>query len=572
MTQVGLSYRWNLRIVDDKKVDQLVVGMNLHRILARVLVARGIDSIDAAEHYLRPDLNGLGDPFGFADMDLACDRLLKAMLSNEVIGIFGDYDVDGVTSTVLLWEFLESCGAQVVATIPDRLREGYGLNVAGLDRLQTAGATLVVTVDCGITAHKEVEEAVTREIDVIVIDHHTVLVDLPKAVAVINPHRPDCERAATHMCAVGVVFNLCMVLRKRLREINFFGDKPEPNLKDLLDLVALGTVADVVPLILENRIFVHYGLALIRQEKRIGFKALLDVAEVRESKVTASTLGFHLGPRINAAGRLEDAMQAVKLLRTKEIKSAIAMAQTLNTQNQSRRELEKEILDEAILEINQLKIHQDALVLVIGRENWHPGVVGIVASRLVEKFGKPTIVIGENGKGSGRSISAFHLHQSLCQVQDCLQGFGGHAHAVGVHLVFSKLNEFRYALNQYAARVLKPEDLIQNIAYDGKIVIEDISENLINDLAFAAPFGRGNPEPVFRFSRLNFKNLRELKGGHVRGDIIAKKNITFIAFGMVDKIKLFEKPADVLAYLEINEWKGRKTMQLRIKDIREEHF
>ena len=247
MTRVSLSHRWNLRPADDTKVNELIIDMGLHRILARVLVARGIDSKEAAERYLKPELSALGDPFAFADMDVACARLLKAIQQNEVIGIFGDYDVDGVTSTVLLWEFLESCGAQVVATIPDRLREGYGLNIAGLDRLQAGGATLIVTVDCGITAHKEVEEAVTRGIDVIVIDHHTVLVDLPKAVAVINPHRPDCGRAATHMCAVGVVFNLCMALRKRLREANFFAENPEPNLKDLLDLVALGTVADVVP-------------------------------------------------------------------------------------------------------------------------------------------------------------------------------------------------------------------------------------------------------------------------------------------------------------------------------------
>ena len=572
MTQIGLSQRWSLRVVDDVKVNQLIFDMGLNSVLARVLVARGIDSVAAAERYLKPDLSGLGDPFGFADMDIACNRIVKAILSNEVIGVFGDYDVDGVTSTVLLWEFLESCGALVVATIPDRLREGYGLNIAGLDRLQAAGATLVVTVDCGITAHKEVEAAVTRGIDVIVVDHHTVLVDLPKAVAVINPHRPDCKRAATHMCAVAVVFNLCMALRKRLREISFFDDKPEPNLRDLLDLVALGTVADVVPLILENRIFVHYGLALIRQEKRIGFKALLDVAEVREGKVTASTLGFHLGPRINAAGRLEDAMQAVKLLRSKELSAAMVMAQMLNTQNQSRRDLEKEILEEAVLEISASKMHQDALVLVVGREHWHPGVVGIVASRLVEKFGKPTVVIGENGKGSGRSIPAFHLHQSLCQVQSCLQGFGGHAHAVGVHLIFSQLNQLRYSLNQYAAQVLKPEDLIQNIVYDGDITVDDVSENLINELAFAAPFGRGNPEPVFRLCHLNFKNLRELKGGHVRGEIVTKKNIPFIAFGLMEKIKLFEKPADVLAYLEINEWMGRRTIQLRIKDIRAEHL
>lgn len=559
--------KWLEREVDLNQVNTLIAELDIHRILARILVGRGIDSPQKAKNYLEPALSQLPDPDALAGMSEACERLGKALLEGEKIGVFGDYDVDGVTSSVILSEFLESLGAQVAVTLPNRLTEGYGLSLAGLERLERAGARLIVTVDCGVTAHEEVDLATAKNIDVIVIDHHTVPVTLPNAVAVINPHRKDCTRSAEHLCAAGVVFNLCMALRKYLREAGFFKSRPEPNLLKLLDLVALGTVADVVPLIEDNRIFVQKGLELIKQGLRPGIKALLEAAKIEPKKATAGTLGFHLGPRINAAGRLENAMSAVDLLKSRDYAPAFLMAEQLDASNQERRELEKQILAEALLEIAGSQEHQDAFAIVVGRDTWHPGVVGIVASRLVEKTGKPSIVIGQNGKGSGRSISGFHLHEALCEISETMLGFGGHAHAVGVHIDLQDLELFQDAFRDYAAQKLTPEDLVPVIYHDGEISIDDVDEALVERIGKAAPFGRSNPEPVFCLRGVKIGEFRELKGGHLKGQVLGSRPIDFIAFGMAENQALLTKPVDMLVTPEINEWAGKRTLQLRIKDI-----
>lgn len=563
--------KWIEREVDLNQINNLIAELDIHRILARILVGRGIKSPEKAKNYLESALSQLPDPDALAGMSEACKRLGKALVEGEKIGVFGDYDVDGVTSSVILSEFLESLGAKVAVTLPNRLTEGYGLSLAGLERLEKAGVRLIVTVDCGVTAHEEIDLAIAKNIDVIVIDHHTVPVTLPNAVAVINPHRLDCRRAAQHLCAAGVVFNLCMALRKYLREAGFFKTRPEPNLLQLLDLVALGTVADVVPLIEDNRIFVQKGLELIKKGLRPGIQALLEAAKIEPQKATAGTLGFHLGPRINAAGRLENAMSAVELLKSRDYAPAFLMAEQLDASNQERRELEKQITQEALLEISNSKEHQDAFVNIVARETWHPGVVGIVASRLVEKTGKPSIVIGQNGKGSGRSISAFHLHEALCAVEKTLLGFGGHAHAVGVHVDLEEINLFRDALRGYAAQKLTPEDLVSQIYYDGEIALEDLTENLVDKIALAAPFGRSNPEPVFCLRGVQIGEFKELKGGHLKGQILnATKSIEFIAFGMAEQQALFSQSVDLLVTPEINDWAGRRTLQLRVKDVQVE--
>lgn len=558
--------RWIERTIDLTQVNRLIAELDIHRILARILVGRGIDSPEKAKNYFEPALSKLPDPDALVGMSAACKRLTKALLEGEKIGVFGDYDVDGVTSSVILSEFLESLGAEVFVTLPNRLTEGYGLSLAGLERLEKHGVKLIVTVDCGVTAHEEIDLAIAKNIDIIVIDHHTVPVILPKAVAVINPHRQDCTRSAEHLCAAGVVFNLCMALRKNLREAGFFKMRPEPNLLKLLDLVALGTVADVVPLIDDNRIFVQKGLELIKQGLRPGIKALLDAAKIEPKKATAGTLGFHLGPRINAAGRLENAMSAVELLKSRDYLSAFTMAEQLDASNQERRELEKQIVEEALAEIAVSQEHQDAFAIVIGRDSWHPGVVGIVASRLVEKTGKPSIVIGQNGKGSGRSIPGFHLHEALCAIEDTLLGFGGHAHAVGVHIDLADLELVQDAFRDYAAQKLTPEDLVPLIYHDGEIALEDLDEKLVERIAHAAPFGRSNPEPVFCLRGVQVGEFRELKGGHIKGQVLAAKPIEFIAFGMADRQNLFAGPVDFLVTPEINEWLGKRTLQLRVKD------
>jgi single-stranded-DNA-specific exonuclease len=550
-------------------VARLVSGLGLSEPMARVLAGRGIDDTAAAERYLQPRLNQLPDPGRLAGIEAAVSRLRAALSSGETVGVFGDYDVDGVTSTTLLWDFLEKAGGEVVATIPDRLKEGYGLSRAGVERLRDAGATLIVTVDCGITAHEEVEQCAALGIDVIVIDHHTVPVTLPRAVAVINPHREDCDTGAEHLCAVGVTFNLVSALRRALRADGWFSDtRPEPDLRDALDLVALGTVADVVPLVAENRVFVSYGLQSVARAHRVGMSALLDVAGVDPARMRASALGYQLGPRINAAGRLGDAMQAVELLRTHDRAKARELASLLDKENVSRRDLERRIVDEAIEEIEASASHAEARVLVVGREEWHPGVVGIVASRLVDRFGKPAVVVGEGGRGSGRSISRYHLHEGLQAVSDTLEGFGGHAHAAGVRVAPEGLSRFRDALCAQAAGVLEEEDLVKVHLHDGAVDVDEVDEAFCEALSAGAPWGRSNPEPAFRVDAVHPRALRELKGGHFKAIVHPERKVEAICFGQGERIDEFSGSVDLLAVPEINEWRGGRTVQLRVRDFR----
>lgn len=560
---------WQPREVDADSVRALVDGLNVSETLARILVGRGIDDLDRAERFLSPRLADLPDPARLAGMQDAVERVVHALRQDACIGIFGDYDVDGVTSTTLLWEFLESIEGRVVATLPDRLKEGYGLSRAGVDRLRDAGATLLITVDCGVTAHEEVAYCTQQGIDVIVIDHHTVPVTLPDAVAVINPHRPDCDSGAEHLCAVGVTYNLCLALRRELRLQGYFSTlRPEPDLRKNLDLVALGTVADVVPLVDDNRIFVHYGLRNIRSRLRLGMDALLEVAGVPMHRIGASTLGFQLGPRVNAAGRLGDAMKAVELLRSVKLDHARDLANALDRENTSRRDLEKRMTQEAFDEVDASQFHQEARVLVIGREEWHPGVVGIVASRVVERYGKPTVIVGEGGRGSGRSIPAYHLYDGLHAVTETLEGFGGHAHAAGVRVRDGGLERFREALAEHAGEHLEEKDLHRVWTHDGDLAVEDIDEALCEELARAAPYGRKNPEPVFRIPNVRPRGVRPLSGGHFKANVHPEGGVEAILFGAGERMGEFEGEVSLLGTPEVNEWRGRKTVQLRLRDFR----
>lgn len=561
--------RWERREASEASVASLVASLSLPEPLARVLVGRNITSVEAAMRYLEPRLQDLPDPGRLAGSPEALERLEGALRRQETIGIFGDYDVDGVTSTTLLWEFLEGVGARVVATLPDRLREGYGLSRAGVDRLHDAGATLVVTVDCGVTAHEEVDYCKTLGIDVIVIDHHTVPVTLPAATAVINPHRADCDTGAEHLCAVGVTFNLCSALRRRLREIGWFSSsRPEPDLRQSLDLVALGTIADVVPLIDDNRVFVRHGLKVIAAERRLGMGALLEVAGISAERVNAGTLGFQLGPRVNAAGRLGDAMTAVEMLRAHRRERALELARRLDTENLSRRDLEKRITDEAIRRIEGSAEHRAARCLVVGDDTWHPGVVGIVASRLVERFGKPCVVVGEGGRGSGRSIPAYALYDGLVAAGHTLDGFGGHAHAAGVRVPAGGLERFRDALLAHAHGVLVDDDLARVVPYDGDLDIDALDLDLCEALQRAAPFGRKNPEPVFRVPRVLPRGHRELKGGHFKATVHPSRRVDAILFGAPERFEEFHGSVDLLGVPDVNEWNGQRSVQLRLKDFR----
>lgn len=566
--------RWVEREASNQAVDALVAERGLPRPLARVMVGRGVDDVALADAWLSPRLQSLPDPLLLAGMAEAVERLVAAVERGETIGVFGDYDVDGVTSTTLLWEFLEALGAKVVATLPDRLVEGYGLSRTGVDRLAGSGATLIVTVDCGVTAHEEVDYARDRGLDVIVIDHHTVPVTLPRAVSVINPHRDDCHRGSEMLCAVGVTFNLCVAVRRHLRERGAFSaTRPEPDLKSALDLVALGTVADVVPLLGENRVLVAAGLAAVRQGQRVGMRALLDVAGTRTSAIDAGTLGFQLGPRVNAAGRLGDAMQAVQLLRSQDPAEARRLAARLDSENAARRELERRIVADAIRQVEASALLRAAPVVVVGDEAWHPGVVGIVASRLVERFGRPAVVVGEGGRGSGRSVERFHLHEALCAVSKGeggggLEGFGGHAHAAGVRVRAGALDRFRDALMAEATAGLGSEEPHRVHSHDGPLTLDEVDFQLCRALQRAAPCGRKNPEPTFLFRDVAPVGMRELAGGHLKATLESRRHVEMIAFGAAERAAQLGRTVDVLATPEINEFRGALTLQLRVKDLR----
>jgi len=568
MSEAADMTSWKLRASEAGRAELLSAALGLPAPLARVMANRGIVDVDGARRYLHPTLQDLPDPARLAGIGEAVQRLLHALKQREKIGIFGDYDVDGVTSSTLLWDFLEALGADVVVTLPDRLKEGYGLSRAGVDRLADAGCRLVVTVDCGVTAHEEVEYACGRGVDVIVIDHHTVPVTLPRAVAVINPHRSDCESGAEHLCAVGVTFNVCSELRRVLRKSGFFGSsRPEPDLRRALDLVALGTVADVVPLIRDNRVFVSSGLKALALGSRVGMRALLDVAQVQTGSIGASTLGFQLGPRVNAAGRLGDAMQAVRLLRATDPVVARELAMRLDGENASRRELEKRITDEAIRHVTDSPALSRARAIVVGDEGWHPGVVGIVASRLVERFGRPAIVVGEGGRGSGRSIPVFHLYDALLRSSASLEGFGGHQHAVGVRVRPGEFERFRSAFLADAEQVLTEGDLGHVITYDGDLSLDDVNEELVHELSRAAPFGRANGEPVFRLRGVEPKALRELSGGHFKATLRERPRVEAIRFGDGARLPLFTGQLDIVGTPELNVWRGASTVQVRVRDF-----
>ena len=560
--------RWCERSAPADVIQSLMRDHDLSNILARILAGRGVHEPDAVQNYLRPRLSNLREPSTLAGVPDAVCRLEAALRNHEKIGIFGDYDVDGVTSTALLWDFLEESGGRVEATIPDRLLEGYGLSRQGVDRLHGAGVQVLVTVDCGITAHQEVAYAAEKGIDVIVIDHHTVLTQLPRAVAVINPHRTDCSSGATHLCAVGVTFYLCAALRRSLRQSEYYGDvQKEPILQDSLDLVALGTVADVVPLVRDNRIFVSSGLKVMAKQKRPGLRALMDVARIDLSRLGAGHLGFQLGPRINAAGRLGDAMKAVELLRTASPQHAKQLAKNLDEENLSRRELERRILEEALQTFENYPQSTDRRIAVVGNEEWHPGVVGIVASRMVDHLGMPAIVVGQGGKGSGRSIPAFHLYEALQMASGTLAGFGGHAHAAGVQLPAEGLEPFRLAMEKNAQERLTQDDLGQRFFHDGELALEHVNLTLCDELKMAGPYGRNNPEPTFRFNRVRPHGVRTLTGGHFKAFIGSDPKIEVIVFGQGERIDDFSGEIDLLGIPEKNEWRGTERVQIRVKDF-----
>lgn len=550
--------------------------LGLPEILGQVLAARGID-LEAADGFLNPTLRAsLTDPYELKDMAKAAERLAAAIMHGEKIAIFGDYDVDGATSTALLHRFLTAVGGKPRVYIPDRMAEGYGPNTPALLALKREGAAVCVTVDCGITAFAPLEAASEAGLDMIVVDHHVAEPSLPRAIAVVNPNRLDEDSPHGQLAAVGVAFLLVVALNRRLREEGWYASRPEPDLMQWLDLVALGTVCDVVPLTGLNRALVAQGLKVMGWRNNIGLRALSEVARIDEAPGTYH-LGFLLGPRVNAGGRVGRADLGTRLLSTEDAGEAASLAAELDSFNTERKLIEQSVQEEALAQVER---HADGPLLVATGEGWHPGVIGIVAGRLKERFHRPALVIAFDeqgiGKGSGRSIAGFALGPAVIAAHQAglLVNGGGHAMAAGFTLERAKLDAFREFLTARAADWLEGGEATPVLSIDGALRPGGATLDLLETLGRVGPFGVGNPEPRFAFPAARILGADVVGENHVRcqlGDADGRR-LKAIAFRALETplgealLKARSLPLHIAGHLRIDRWQGNEKVQLLIDD------
>ena len=561
---------------DPSVVKQLIRELNCHPVTATILANRNLLTASDAGDFLAVSLNHLRPPSSLIDMEAAVNRIHAAIAGKQKILIFGDYDVDGVTATVILLDFLRYTGADASYYIPHRIDEGYSILPQHISHFVRPNKfDLIITADCGSASHQAVEAAGRFGIDVVITDHHNIGSDIPSALAVINPKRRDCPAGLQNLSGVGVAFYLLICLRAHLREQGFWQERSEPNLKNYCDLVALGTVADMVPLIRENRILCKTGLELINDGQRPGLTALLKVSGIRGDKLNAEDIAYKLAPRLNAAGRLDHASRAVDLLTARDINSAAQAAQTLNLLNQKRRELEKTILADirTYLDINSSLLQRSSLVL--SRDGWHPGVLGIVASRIMEEYYRPVVLVAVKngvGKGSARSVPGIDLYAALAACKPYLENFGGHSTAAGMKIRDENIADFQIAFEEAVRERLQPEDLIPKLQIDSELDFAAISADLINELESLIPFGAGNPEPLFISSNVRVVSSKIVARNHRRMNLRQSSArhippIQAIHFNVDDRIagqNSFEK---IVFKLRWNWWNGKKTVQIIVEDL-----
>lgn len=561
------SKKWNIARPDGDSICRLSRMGGYAPLTAAVLCARGLDTPEKAAVFLSTDLSGLHDPLGLPDMQAAVDEIQRAIAAGERIAVFGDYDVDGITSTCVLIRYLRSCGADCRYYIPDRLTEGYGMNRNALKTLREDGVSLVVTVDTGITAMEEIAYANALGMRVVVTDHHECKDILPDAVAVVNPKRADSSYPFADLAGVGVAFKLVCALagRARLRDI----------LLNYLDLVAVGTIADVMLLQGENRIIVANGLQILQQTDNAGLRMLMREAGVESRRMTASVVSFTLAPRINAAGRMGCAEQAAELFLTDNLLRAQDIAAMLCCQNKERQNAENAILRQAFEALQKEYNPQEDRMIVLWGENWHHGVIGIVSSRISDRYGCPTVLIsldGDVGKGSGRSVGGFNLFAALEHSAGYLERFGGHALAAGLTISRENLPAFKQSIRQYAKENISDDDLIPTIDIDCMISPDHISFESIRDLGILEPYGMGNREPIFAIREFTVEDITPISSDrHLKLSLIkGGKRFTAMLFGTGSGGCPVVRGdiADAAFSLEINHFRGRQTIQLMLKDIR----
>ena len=564
---IGSGSRWVVAPAPDREVvAALGAALNVPPTLATLLAQRGFGDPEYAKAYLRPDLEQLADPASLANVPKAVELIAEAVHAGRRIMVHGDYDVDGQCSTTILTRTLREAGADVVPFVPHRLRDGYDFGAAGLTAARDAGVGLIITCDCGTTAVEPVAQARADGMTVIVTDHH-LAGQVAEADAVVNPQQPGCESDLTQLCGAGVAFKLVQALAPAL-------GLPDNLPYHLLDLVALATVADVVPLVGENRILTRAGLKLMRTTRWEGIRQLVDVVGLGGKDIRAAHVAFMLAPRLNAVGRIGDAMDGVRLLLSDDPVAARAKAQDLETINARRQAMDETVLDDALLEVEDAVDLDQQYGLVLARDGWHPGVIGLVASRLVERFGRPTVLValeGDEGKGSGRSIGAFDLHAALTECAPHLSRYGGHRMAAGLTIQRDRVEAFREAFNGVAREWLSVDDLVPTQRIDVVTTVADLTDELERLFRHLEPCGMGNPGPVLGVRGVGMEREKVVGSNHLRFTLRdGDARIAAIAFNWADRVapEWRRGAVDVALRLDRNEWRGTSTLQARVVDLK----
>ena len=559
--------RWTILQADEEKVAALQKELKIHSAICKILVQRNIFSFDEAKNFYRPQLTDLHSPWLMKDMEKAVDRILKAIEQQEKILVFGDYDVDGTTSVACMYQFLKKLTAHVDFYIPHRYREGYGVSKAGIDFAKENKFTLIVSLDCGIKSVELISYAKESGIDFIVCDHHLPDAQLPPAVAILNPKQKDCNYPYKELCGCGVGFKLISALTQKL-------NLPEEMTFEYLDLVATAIAADIVHMTGENRVLAFYGLKKANENPNNGIKALAFLSGLKQT-LHINNLVFMIAPRVNAAGRMDDARKAVQMFVASAYEEALHYAEMLHSDNSERKEADSSITDEALAYIKGNEILTNRKSTVVYQPHWHKGVVGIVASRLIEHYYRPTVVLTQSGEyvaGSARSVSGFNLYEAIHACKEYLIGYGGHFAAAGMTMKADQVEAFRNKFEEVVSTTINPELLIPEIVIDAEIRLKDITWPFYKILCQMEPFGPENLRPHFIIRNvMNSGYSKILKNEHLKISVRQENTIlSGIGFGMADKLPLLQmnKPVDIVCKIDENEWNGQKSLHLRLLDLR----
>lgn len=564
-----MERRWEIKPAPEQQVMHLQKALNINPVLCRLLVQRNIFTYDEAKDFFRPSLSQLHDPFLLKDMDKAVARLEQAFTNKEKILVFGDYDVDGTTSVALMYQYLQRIyvAENVLYYIPHRYREGYGVSKQGIDHAYEKGVTLIISLDCGIKSYDLIAYAATLGIDFIVCDHHLPDEEIPPAVAILNAKQKDCNYPYKELCGCGVGFKLACALAIK------FG-LPAEDCYQYLDLVATAIAADIVPITGENRILAYYGVKKVNEHPSPGIRALIELSGLHKATLHITNLVFVIAPRVNAAGRMDDAKKAVQLFIEQDFEKALQLAKLLHDDNDERKEADSNITEEALAIIGADEVLVKRKTTVVYQPHWHKGVVGIVASRLIEKYYRPTIVLTKSGDvvaGSARSVPGFNLYEAIHACREHLLGYGGHFAAAGMTLAPEQVEHFSNKFEEVVTSTITEELLIPVLQIDAVIELEDIKPSFYNIICQMEPFGPENMRPVFLCRNVtDTGHSRLLKGQHIKFSL--KKNniiVTGIGFNMPEKFSLLEgrKNIDIVFTIDENEWNGEKSLQLKIIDL-----